>query len=479
MRRHVTEILATLGISIAAAGLLVLVWLNESNAIAVTRGNLAARIEATTSGQAIVLADEIRRELLGVEQSLTILKQAFQAAPEHFDMQAWLNSMPVLTDVVSDVFIADEQRIIRQDINPTSVGLSVETILAKLTGATAQRTDTDDGMLIGSPLRSVRKFEQPSSLSLDLDRPDGWTVGALFRTVALARMYAEANLGILGITALIDTEKGRVLAIAGAVPADWNNAIAQSAMFEAMKERQDGIWVGASAPDGIERIHGFHRVPGRDLAVVVAVNRAEAMRPAGAFAEGARLLAWGSTAVITIGLIAALHLVWTLRDNRRLRDQLYRESALVNGIQSDLAEIRAQLDHRVQQIGALSDGIDEGLLVVDADLRPTEWNERFAVLAGVDLDWLQSGMPLDDLLRNQVRRGDFGTITDIEGEVARRIARLRSGEPNVHYRHGRQLSTSARPLREGGLLLLLREHEPGHASVVFAQAEELGPSETF
>jgi hypothetical protein len=54
--------------------------------------------------------------MLGVEQGLRILRQAFYADPEHFDMRAWRDQMPALTDATDDAFIADEKFVVRHVI---------------------------------------------------------------------------------------------------------------------------------------------------------------------------------------------------------------------------------------------------------------------------------------------------------------------------------------------------------------------------
>ena len=82
-----TEIVASVGVLAAALALIALVWISEARSVATFHNEIQARVEATVSGQALVLATEVRRELLGVEQSLKLLKQAYQANPDHFDIQ--------------------------------------------------------------------------------------------------------------------------------------------------------------------------------------------------------------------------------------------------------------------------------------------------------------------------------------------------------------------------------------------------------
>src|SRR5579862_8788667 len=68
LRRRTAEILATAGIVLTAAALIVLVWINVSNSISMVRGDQRARVEAAVGGQAVVLTEEIRREMLAIDQ---------------------------------------------------------------------------------------------------------------------------------------------------------------------------------------------------------------------------------------------------------------------------------------------------------------------------------------------------------------------------------------------------------------------------
>ena len=458
-RRYTNEILASFGAVVVAVALVALVWIMQSRAVTTERNDLRARIEATVSGQALVLAEEIHRELLGVDQSLRLLKLAFEAHPNNFDILTWREQMPVLSDVTSDVFVADEKLIIRDDTNRASVGLGVGANVARSLGTSSEETEHDDGLMIATTER-VRTRQHLSYLLMRLDHPGGWLVGATYRTDALTQLYTAASLGIRGMTALIDTRLGRVQAITGPAAADPNYAISNSTMFAALRERPEGSWVGPSAPDGVQRIHGFRAVPGRKLAVVVAVDEAEAMEPAEAWADGARSRAWGATFVILVATGLMLYAVWTHCTTRRLRQTVDRERTLLATAQLELAETRTRLDSRTTQLQTLFGAIEEGVLVLDRELRAEEWNPHFATLFGVAPELLQSDQSFDDILRSQAREGAFGALDDLEAEVSRRVAQLSSSDPGERLYvgpGGRAIAVTARDLADGGLMLLIRE----------------------
>lgn len=455
------EVLASLGIVVAAATLIALVWLIPSRSIRTERDDLRARIEATVSGQSVVLAEQIRRELLGVEQSLRILKAAFQADPDHFDIGAWREQMPALTDVVEDAFILDAQFIIRHDFNSAEVGLSIGSGVASMFGPQTDKPDPYGDLLIGPDMQKPQTRQHVSLMLLRLDHPGGWLVGVNYRTGALRRLFTEANLGLQGMTALIETRLGRVQAVAGPAAANPNYDIAASAMYAAMQARPDGTWIGASAPDGVQRIHAFRRIPGHQFAVVVAVDEAAAMGPAVVWAQDVRSVAIAASLVVLVATAIALYAVWTFREKRRLRQSLERERLLVANAQVELAAARVWFGGRAGQLEALFAGIDEGAVVLDSELRLTEWNRPFPALFGIPPDGLQRGLPLDELLRTQAREGAFGPLDDIEGEVARRLAQLRDGSETAPLLYGgpggRTLAVFTSRHADGSLLLMVRE----------------------
>lgn len=473
-----TEVLASVGVLVAAMALIALVWINEARTVANQRNELRASVEATVGGQALVLADEVRREMLALAQSLTVIKHAFEADPQHFDMSVWRAQMPALMDTAEDVFIADNHLIIQHDINPASVGLGVGANIGGMFGPETDKGEREE-LVIGPAVMRVRDRQHLSFIMMRLDHPGGWIIGATYRTDTLTRMYAEASLGEQGMTALINTRLGRVQAVAGPAAGISNYEIAKSEMYAAMRERPDGTWIGPSAPDGVQRIHGFHRVPGRDLSVVVAVDTTEAMRPAIGWAGWARSVAWWATVVILAGVALAMQAIWTYRTKRRLRQSLDREQVLLANTQLELAEMRTRVETRATQLHALFAGIDEGALVIDAEMRVTEWNRPLPSLLGLVPEFLQSGMPLDDMLRGLAREGLFGAFDDMEVEVARRMAQLRAGGSSMSIMGAgdRRLEMLSGTLPDGGLIIVVRDQSEATPDQMAPHVLESSPVE--
>jgi PAS domain-containing protein len=464
------EIFASVGIAVAAIALIALIWITVVRSGENYRSVLQARVEATVSGQAQILATEVRREMLNVAQSLNILKRAYQADPDHFDLQAWQAQMPALTDISGEIFIADNELVIEQDSNKASVGLGVGANISDLSNNVTERSTRTDDLIVGPAIDRVKERQHVALMFVPLEKPGGWYVGATYKTDALSRLYSEASLGVQGMVALINTRMGRIEIISGPAADNPTFDIAGSAMYQAMKIKPNGAWVGPSGPDGIERINGFHQVPGRELAVVVAVDRHEALEQSETWVGWARGLAWAGTFVVLLAAALLLYGAWTYRTTKRLRQTIDRERVVLGNAQEELSDTRSRLEIRSGQVHALFAGVDEGALALDSQLRATEWNARFPALFGSAPQDLQAGQPLDELLRSQAKEGAFGPLDDIEAEVGRRMAQLRaaSGDRVLYIgQGGRSLTVAGGLLADGGLILVIRE----------ARADELTGSE--
>jgi PAS domain-containing protein len=473
------EILASAGIAIAAVALIALIWITVARSGENYRSILQARIEATVSGQAQILATEVRREMLNVAQSLNILKRAYQADPDHFDMQAWQAQMPALTDVSGEIFVVDNELVIEQDTNKASVGLGVGANISDLSNNVTERVTRTDDLIVGPAINRVKERQHVALMFVPLEKPGGWYVGATYKTDSLSRLYSEASLGLQGMVALINMRMGQIEIISGPAATNPNSDIAGSAMYEALKTKPNGAWVGPSAPDGVERINGFHQVPGRELAVVVAVNRHEALEQAETWVGWARGLAWAGTLVVLLAAALLLYGVWTYRTTHRLRQTIDRERVVLGNTQSELSEARSRLETRSGQLQALFAGVEEGTLVLDAQLRVTEWNPRFPALFGSAPEDLQAGQPLDELLRIQAKEGAFGPLDDVEAEIGRRMAQLRAAaDDRVLYvgGGGRAMTVAGRSLADGGLILVIREARAAELASAELTAMEASPA---
>ncbi len=460
-----TELLTCAAVATVAALLIVLIWIMANRAIQDERTEIRERAEQTIAAHASVLAEEVRHELMLIDQSLATMQNAWKLDSEHFDLTVMQKSMPAMISVADDIFVADEKRIIQQDIIPAAVGQGVGAAYVTFPHGSLETFDSDgirntEGRLaVGQTATPIDGREFLMYVVRPLDHPQNWLIGASYRSNELAKLYAESTLGFNGIAALIDAKRGAVQAIIGPSARRPKVNVAKSEMFEAIQKSDSGLWVGPTATDGVERLIGFHRVEGRDIIVIAGTPLTQAMAPAEGLTEGYHSLA--TVASLVVATISGLMLwgLYTLRSAARRRRAYERGRTALLSAQTDLATARTRAAVSGMQLRTLVDGLGDGIAILDADLCLSTWNPAFAAVSGLEPDQLRTGLPLDELLRRQAIAGAFGPLDDREIEVARRVAILRTQRDQAaltQFDHeGEAIELRVRGVADGGLVLIL------------------------
>lgn len=127
----------------------------------------------------------------------------------------------------------------------------------------------------------------------------------------------------------------------------------------------------------------------------------------------------------------------------------------ITAIVSILDEAAPALRFNREILLATLENIDQGVSVVDAEMRLVAWNQRYLQLFGYPADMLYVGRPVADLIRFNVENGKLGPASrlDIEQEIDKRIAFMRAGSPHIFQRvldSGQVLELRGRPLPAGG-----------------------------
>ena len=137
-------------------------------------------------------------------------------------------------------------------------------------------------------------------------------------------------------------------------------------------------------------------------------------------------------------------------------------TSVLRGSGMGVAEIVAALDEAGQELrfnrevlSSTLENIDQGVSVVDAEMRLVAWNRRYQQLFGYPEGMLYVGRPVADLIRYNAERGELGPLgpEEIEAEIEKRIAYMRAGSPHVSQRmlsNGRVLELRGQPLPGGG-----------------------------
>ena len=127
------------------------------------------------------------------------------------------------------------------------------------------------------------------------------------------------------------------------------------------------------------------------------------------------------------------------------------------------------LANKTAQLEATLAGMSDGVMMVDAHLCLLAWNDKFPDFTGVPREVLRVGMTMEEILRSQAQAGEFGPV-DVEEEVGRRMALLRSGGSTGTMQrarpNGRMLELRRNPIAGGGFVTLYTDVTARH------QAEE-------
>ncbi|MDM7859846.1 PAS domain-containing hybrid sensor histidine kinase/response regulator [Alteromonas sp. ASW11-36] len=120
----------------------------------------------------------------------------------------------------------------------------------------------------------------------------------------------------------------------------------------------------------------------------------------------------------------------------------------------DLAERASQtLQFNHEVLKSSVQHIQQGISVLDSNLTMLAWNERYLQLFDYPEGFINVGMPIEEVLRANAKRGLFGQQADIEQEIAKRIDHMRTGREYKYVRRQsdkRTIEINGRPLPGGG-----------------------------
>jgi hypothetical protein len=414
----------TAAILLPALALVGITWLGTLSAINAQRTEAEARVITRVTNQATSFQGQIRRQVLDLDQTLRILVAAWEADPASFNLTAWRDRAVALSDISRDLLLADNHGRIVQSTVPEVVGTNV-TGSDYFTYALAHGRSQNEAYIGPATVDPIMR-QWHMEVARWAHRPDGTFAGVVvadWRTTAITDLFQATNLGAHPIMELVGLNDGKLRAIVGPNAGSPDERIADSPMFAHLRDTPDGTWVGPSAPDGVLRFHAFRRIPGRDLAVVVGVDYDDALALSYAWENQAMLFA-GCISLLILGM-AGLLLRGAALARKRQASLAYDRSMLA-AANAQLEVAKAHADAKSAQLQATLDGMSDGVAMIDGQLCLVEWNRKFPEIAGTESGILRVGLPVEDVIRSQARRGQFGQV-HVETEVARRMALLRAG----------------------------------------------------
>jgi PAS domain-containing protein len=478
------EMAACVGVAIVVIALISLVWIVSNRAIREQRADVIYRTEQMLSAQAATIAETIGYELLLTDQSLKIVQEAWKVDNDSVNLQKWKDDFPALTSVADDLFIADDKHVIRQDIVAKAIGQSVGAAYVTFPHGsleTYQSDGTQDreaSLLRGDTGAPIDAREFLMYIVRPLDHPQGWLVGASYHSAELPKLFANAGLGYNPVVALVELDRGVVQAVVGPAARRPQINLSASPLFGLMTRSTDGVWQGVTAIDGQDRVHAFHRIKDRDMAVLIGASSDEVTAASDNFAAGVRSLAVvGSVLLVSIGGLVLWEL-YTLRAHNRRERILTRNRRELDRLRTEEVATAARTKLNSARLGIVLKTISDGVALFDTGQHLVQWNHAFFRGIGIPL---RADMTLEAMIREQIATGLFGEVEGADAEVARRLTVLRGGEAEGLPQpgpDGETLTLRGLTVEEGGFMLLLnglaRWEAPPVASVA-DDAEEKKP----
>lgn len=373
-----------------------------------------------TANLAIAFEEQTQRTIGAVEQALELLKAEYERAPQSFDVRDAFERIRSLRDITYQLSLIGPEGIMRAsslDDWPRNLDLSDREHFRVHVGSDSR------SVFISGPLIGRASGRPTINMSRRLNRPDGGLAGVLVFSLnpeMLIRMYENVDLGRGGEMLLIGQD-GIVRAIGSSDDKRSGQSIADTPFFARTRTAQRGTAELPGPIDAIERLYAFQSVDGLPLLVAVGISKQEVLEPV-TDRERNRLALLGAVTAAIVMFLAALVVEVGRRQQRE--EELERERETLARATVELEAAKAEADEKALLFETTLLNMSDGISFFDADLRLRLWNRRFLELAGVDDAIAVVGTPLEEILRHQAERGEFGAV-DPAAEAKRRVAEVR------------------------------------------------------
>ena len=139
---------------------------------------------------------------------------------------------------------------------------------------------------------------------------------------------------------------------------------------------------------------------------------------------------------------------------------VYRDITELKDREQALARAKEDIERTRAVMQTILDNMNDGVILLDADFNFVFGNEQFMDKLKVPPDVAAAGKSVEDIIRYQAARGDFGPTDDVERTVKERRAMMLT-PGGVRYERktvsGRHLEFNYQPLASGGLLGVHRD----------------------
>jgi signal transduction histidine kinase/CheY-like chemotaxis protein/HPt (histidine-containing phosphotransfer) domain-containing protein len=259
--RHATTILAVAAIALIWGGL----YLNVREERLQTER--AARQNALNLTRAF--DEQITRSFRAVDQTLLYVRDTYERDPGGFDIGLWSKNSEFITDFAIQVSVVDKDGlVVTSNLDPSAKRIDLsdrEHIRVHM------HTDKDE-LFISKPVFGRVSNKWSINVTRRMAGRNGLFAGVVVVSLDpdyLARFYQRIDVGHLGTITLVGTD-GVIRARGTRGRSAVGESIAGAGLFRHLANSPEGVYVGSSAVDGMDRLVSYREV--KDLPLVVAVS---------------------------------------------------------------------------------------------------------------------------------------------------------------------------------------------------------------
>jgi methyl-accepting chemotaxis protein len=381
-------------------------------------GSLARLFEAATI-----------RQIKAIDQTLLLLRQAYEENPEHFDLRDWARRTSLFSDAtIQGSLIGSDGRLMATTYDYAGPPIN----LGDREHFRVQADAKSDELFIGKPVTLRTAGTVSIQMTRRLRKPDGSFGGVLSASLdpnLLVEFYQSMKLGDESDITVRGFD-GVIRASFGVPPAKMSEV-----MSEALARAPNGFFWGRHAQDGIGRLISYRTVAGYPLFVTVGETESHI------FAD------YELHRLIYIAIAIALTLLTLVA----VAFSIIRQSSLER---SKLSFEQTNIRFR-----AALENMTHGLCMFDADKRLVVFNQRYAQLYDLPPTLLKVGTSYEKLIARGVENEVLAHSKDTSGVVGA-LAQLSSNEISSwddQLANGRVIHVTRQPMRDGGWVAIYED----------------------
>jgi methyl-accepting chemotaxis protein len=381
-------------------------------------GSLARLFEAATI-----------RQIKGIDQTLLLLRQAYEENPEHFDLRDWARRTSLFSDAtVQGSLIGPDGRLIATTYD--YIGPPIN--LGDREHVRVQVDAKSDELFIGKPVTLRTAGTMSVQMTRRLRKPDGSFGGVLSASLdpnLLVEFHQSMKLGDESDITIRGFD-GIIRASFGVPPAKMSKV-----MSDAIARAPNGIFWGRFAQDGIGRLISYRTVAGYPLFVTVGETESHIF----ADYEHHRLIYIAIAIALT--LLALIAVAFSI-----IR-------------QSSLERSKLSLEKTNIRFRAALENMTHGLCMFDADKQLVVFNHRYAELYDVPPTLLKVGTPYEKLIYHGVE-SEVPAQKEGTSDKVGFLAQLSSNEISSwddQLANGRVIHVTRQPMGDGGWVAIYED----------------------